>query len=167
MAKAVTKIQPILKTQEQEREEALQDLADWLVEHREDLQSFLDLISALKASGLLAMVTALLTNGQEIVKIIVDQTKQPSYAGGIKNVIALIQGFGALDASMLTELMGSLVAMSHHVDLADSPKVAGVWSTLQAVRDPDVAKGFSAALGLMRALGLGIREREAQQNETP
>ncbi len=162
MAKASTQIYDVSPSHAEFTHAELEQITDWIALHKDSVTALLTLFDNMHEAGLLDIVNALIVRGQDLLKILADQAEKPEYAGGIKNVIALVQGFGMLDAKVLAQLMRNLVFITRNLDLTNGPKVAGVWSTLQAVRDPDVAAGFSVALAIIRGLGQGIR---AEQEE--
>lgn len=163
MARASTQIYEAPFSQEEITHEQLEQISEWIATHKDSVTAWLTLVDNMHEAGIFDALNAFLVRGQEVLRIFVDQAEKPEYAGGIKNVIALVQGFGMLDAKVLSQLMRNLVFITRNLDLTNGPKVIGIWSTLQAVRDPDVAAGFSVALAIIRGLGQGIRAEKEDE----
>ncbi|MCY0875945.1 MAG: DUF1641 domain-containing protein [Firmicutes bacterium] len=154
MAQAITTIQQVKKTSAQIQDEQLAEVQAVLAEHADSVRAFVHLIEAMYGAGLLQAGTALLEQGEDILQVVVSQAAKPEYAGGLKNGLKLMQVLG----SDLTPIFGMMDALSHASE-QKSPEVTGVFSLLRAFKDPDVQAGTGYLLGMLKAIGAGVREQ--------
>ncbi|WP_067925189.1 DUF1641 domain-containing protein [Alicyclobacillus shizuokensis] len=143
-------------------------IAEAAAKHHDAIQAGLRLLDALEKSGLLEMGSALLEQGSDVLEILVRQAGRPEYAGGIKNLIGLLQLLGRLDLARLQPLLAPFLRPAWDAAEAGQPEVAasppaalradGFFSLLAALRDPDVAAGLAWMLGLLQAVGRGLRQ---------
>lgn len=152
MANAITKIQLPEKTPEQVQADKLAVVQEALADHAESMAAFVHLIEALYGAGILQAGTALLEQGEDILQVVVSQAAKPEYAGGLKNGLKLLQVLG----SDLTPLFGVMDAVSHTSD-QKPPELTGIMSMMRALRDPDVLAGMGYMLGMLKAIGAGVR----------
>ncbi|MCL6633158.1 MAG: DUF1641 domain-containing protein [Alicyclobacillus herbarius] len=138
--------------------------------HQDAVLEAIRLLAALKKTGLLEMASALLEQGSDVLEIVVRQAEKPEYAGGLKNLIGLVQLLGRLDLTRLEPLLAPFVRpmsagiAGEEVQDVSTPAMApvsvdGFFSILAALRDPDVSAGLSWMLGLLQAIGRGVRAK--------
>lgn len=156
MANAITVIRQPEKTADQIQADKLAVVQAALAEHADGVAAFVRLIEALYGAGVLQAGTALLEQGEEILQVVVSQAAKPEYAGGLKNALKLMQVLG----SDLTPLFGIMDAVSHASD-QKGPEISGIMSMMRAFRDPDVLAGAGYMIGMLKAIGAGVREQPA------
>jgi uncharacterized protein YjgD (DUF1641 family) len=161
MAKATTTIVQDTLTSADETQLSLQQVENALAAHGDGIVALLDFVDALHQSGLLEMATALLQRGENVLEIIVHQAKKPEAVGAIKNLFALCSVFSQVD---LSKFLGMVTEASKAAQSDQAPPVRGVWDLVRALRDPDVQRGLSIGLGVLKGLGQAVGQRGAGGN---
>ncbi|MCY0900821.1 MAG: DUF1641 domain-containing protein [Firmicutes bacterium] len=154
MAKAIVAIKPPERSPEVLQEQALAQVNATLAAHADSVTSFVELLAALDEAGVLSGAAAMLSQGQELIEIVVRQAGKPEAAGGVKNALKLAQVLGS-DLTPLFRLLDAAGTASEQ-----APELTGVMSLMKAARDPDVMAGAAWMLGLLRSVGAGLRADE-------
>jgi uncharacterized protein YjgD (DUF1641 family) len=127
--------------------------------HRHSLAEALLLIDLLHEKGVLQALVAALEHGSELLDIVVRQVDQPEGVGGLKNVIALVQGLGAMDARGLSGLLHGVAEGTKLAGTGERVTVNGVFDMMKLMHDPDVSAGFAFAFTLLKGIGQGVRRQ--------
>ena len=135
---------------------------DMLSGHEQALAEALHLIDLLHEKGLLQLSAASLEQGKGLMDILVRQMDQPGALGGLKNVIALVQGATAMDARGLSQLLQGLAEGTKLLGQGERVTVNGVFDLMRLMHDPDV----SSALGWLFTILKGIGQRVTENSQS-
>jgi uncharacterized protein YjgD (DUF1641 family) len=125
--------------------------------HRHSLDEALLLIDLLHEKGVFQALAAALEHGSELLDIVVRQVDQPEAVGGLKNVIALVQGLGAMDARGLSGVLHGVAEGTKLAGTGERVTVNGVFDMMKLMHDPDVSAGLAFAFTLLKGIGQGVR----------
>ncbi|MDP9728323.1 DUF1641 domain-containing protein [Alicyclobacillus tolerans] len=110
MAQATTAIVRQDNESEQ-KEKMLQELQQVLAENADGLKSGAELLQELHEKGLLDFLVALIKQGNDVVRILVELVTREQYMKGIQKVMSAVEGFSELDGDSLTAAMKSLLKL--------------------------------------------------------
>lgn len=165
MARAITAVNHVETTEFEEQQRALENIGSILSSHTETLEDIFDLLSQLHRSGVLQLLRALFEHGSGVLEIIVSMANQPGYVGGIKNAIAVVQGFSSINSQVLGQ---GFRAMSKAAEVfADSDtelEPMGMLEVLQKLRDPDINTAMAAVFTILKGLGQGLRDEDKMEH---
>lgn len=157
MARAIHKIADAAPLKEEAEAKLQETLKNALTENTDALAEVLKLVQLLHRAEFLQMANALLEQGTPILEIIVNQAKKPEYAGGLKNGLGLLQLLGKLDVGVLNRALDAVERAEERVQSGEAIEAGGVFKLLGALRDPDVTRGLSFMLEVLRGIGSGLR----------
>jgi uncharacterized protein YjgD (DUF1641 family) len=158
MARAIRTIVQPVPTKEEIRQAAHQEISDALTANPEAIVQLVRLVQQLQENELLNMVNAALEQGPGVIQVIVDQAKKPEYAGGVKNVMGMLQLLGKLDISLLDGMLGAATQAAQQVE-AGKTETLGVFKLMGMMKDPDVSAGLSFMIETLRGVGRTLREK--------
>lgn len=121
--------------------------------HGQSLAEALHLIDLLHEKGLLQALVAAIEHGSDLLDIVVRQVDQPEAVGGLKNVIALVQSLGAMDARGLSGLLQGLAEGTKLAGTGQHVTVHGVFDMMKLIHDPDVSAGLAWTFTLLKGIG--------------
>jgi uncharacterized protein YjgD (DUF1641 family) len=125
----------------------------------EAVEAGIQLLTALHEKGMLAAGTAAIQQSDALLEILVEAVNQPGATSGMKTFIALAQGMAQVDASLVSGVLQGLTSGTKEVQAGEGVEVQGVWDLLKTLRDPDVAKGISTLLTIVKHVGAALQPR--------
>lgn len=153
VAKATTNIVQLKPGEQEQPTQTVEDLLRILAEHRESVEKSVKLLEQLHQKGLLDIAIAGLEQGDHVLDVLVKQASRPVAVNGIQTVIALAQLSLALDPQKVSQLGKGVISGVEAAATNRGPQIDGMLDLLKALRDPDVARGLSAMLAILKGLG--------------
>ncbi|ASS75255.1 hypothetical protein CIG75_09840 [Tumebacillus algifaecis] len=156
MAKATTQIEKRVPSQAEQEADALKEVLGAVVQHKDALLTFLDVLGELHDAGTLEMAQGALKSRHKIGVIGMNQLNKSGAQNMIKNGMSTLQFLGQLDPNKLQTLLASLAAgVEHAVPTEPEPKnkKTGVFDLIKGVRDPEVSSSLSMLLNFLRGMG--------------
>ncbi|EJY54772.1 hypothetical protein URH17368_2614 [Alicyclobacillus hesperidum URH17-3-68] len=155
MANAITSIvrQPV-----DDAALAKQKIEQALVDHADGVIDGLALLQACEERGLLPLLRALLEQGDDVLRIVLNLVSRPEITGGLKNGIGALQFLGAIPPESMSRLFEA--ASTGFKEATGVPVNArmGVYDALKALRDPDVGRALAVALAFLKGMGRGLAD---------
>lgn len=154
MAKAITQIERRIPNPAEQQAQALDEVMEKLVQHKEAVVTFLDVLGAAHEAGLLDLAKGALENRTDIGRIGIHQLNKPGARRLVRNGMSALTFLTKLDPEM-TET--TLHAVAHGVEQAgrakQTPKQAGLWGAVKSMRDPEVNASVAFLMNLLRGMG--------------
>lgn len=164
MAQAITAVRQEQRTPQEEQELAALRLRDAVSSNAEAINDGLALLDELHKSGTLQLFRAMFEQGNDVLKIVTSLATQPGYVGGIKNVIALVQGLSNFDSRALAH---GFRAVANASEVFANPELElepiGMFGIVEQLRDRDISMAMSALFTFLKGFGQGLREDEEGQ----
>jgi uncharacterized protein YjgD (DUF1641 family) len=157
LARAIHEIADTQLDPMQQQARAMGALLQNLVNDTDAVKEVLKTIHLLHEKDVLNIVNALLEQGSDIMKIVVDQAGKPGYAGGLKNGMALVQLLGTMDTRAVSTMVHALGKAQQQATAEGATQIRGVFGLLGALRDPDVSAGMSFMVQILKSVGQGLR----------
>lgn len=131
--------------------------ADLFVGHEESLSEALRLIDLLHQTGVLQAAGATLEHGTDLIDILVREVDRPGAVGGIKNVIAIVQGMMAMDAKGLSRLLHGVAEGTKLAASGQQVNVNGVFDIMKQIQDKDISAGLAWIFTLLKGIGQRVQ----------
>ncbi|QQE80655.1 DUF1641 domain-containing protein [Alicyclobacillus sp. SO9] len=153
MAKPVSTIRDVEGQNDGKKDHQLRELENLLSSHTEDVEQLFRVVHLLQEKGLLDVAAAALEQGQDLLEILVRQANGPGSLGGIKSLIAVVQGMTKLDASVVSAVFTGLGKASQVIAGGEAEEISGLWDIVRVMRDSDVTTGLTAIFAILKAVG--------------
>jgi uncharacterized protein YjgD (DUF1641 family) len=158
MARPIQTVVHVTPDPQAQAEQALLRLLQTLAADAEALEDALRVIRGLHERGLLELTAAILEQGDEVLRIVVEQLSQPGAVKTLQNVVALAEQLGKLDLQKVGTLVEGATRGMEEATAAISDKPLGMFGLLRALSDPDISAGLQALLGALKGLGRALRK---------
>lgn len=158
MAKAIQNIEKSEPDELALQGQAIQELLGAVVESKDALVVFLDILKEAHEAGLLNILQGLLKTRQDVAVLALEQLNQPSMHHTIQNVTHLAKFFGKMNPDQLNRILNGI---AHGIEKTAEPKqekTTGLWSLSKNLRDSDVNSTLSTAIGFMKGMGAELRK---------
>ncbi|WP_100330635.1 DUF1641 domain-containing protein [Bacillus xiapuensis] len=108
MARAITQIQRAEITEEEQRLQDLQEIEAILIEHKDSLRAFLEVLEKVNERGGLDLASGLFERGDEVLHVLVKAADHPGATNILKNGLLLIGALGRLNIEKMMPIIEKL-----------------------------------------------------------
>ncbi|MEK4030621.1 DUF1641 domain-containing protein [Pseudobacillus sp. FSL P4-0506] len=108
MAKAITQIRRMELSEEEQRQRDLQEIEAMLIEHKEAVQAFMNVLDKVYKSGGMDLAVGLFDQGDRVLDVLVKAMDNPGAAKTLKNGLLLIGTLGQLNVEKLGPIIERL-----------------------------------------------------------
>ena len=163
MAKPIRKIEPIPVTEEEKRNQSLEEVQDALVDNKEAVLSTIELMKNLNDSGVTKFLNGMLSEGDKVLDIIVNEAAKEENTNAIRNVLLLMGTLGTLN---IKEFEPMLLKMNKGVQrVAEDPdpeEKTGYLELFKKLKDPEVNRSVTLLIRFLE--GMGEETKSKQRN---
>jgi uncharacterized protein YjgD (DUF1641 family) len=124
-----------------------------LVESREALRGFLELLRLLDERGWLRFSTDLLKEEEHVLSVLTERVGPGEVRRTLRNVEVLVEAFRDVDPATLKALAAGVPRALDQAHRAQADRPVGWLEVASALRDPDVNRGVRMVLGFLRGIG--------------
>ncbi|KIL47185.1 DUF1641 domain-containing protein [Jeotgalibacillus soli] len=158
MALPITMIKKNAQTEEQIKQQKLEELTALLAQNDDALTKTLDIIRELNNSGALEAASSMLQSKEKIAKIAVDQVGREPITNMINNLMGAAGILTNVDAEVTTKLVGSVVSgLQHGEEFVQSEKQIGVMDLLKVLKDPDANRAIGFGIHFLKGMGKELK----------
>lgn len=158
MAQPITAIQKLVRTEEEQKQQKLEDLKTLLADNEEALNKMLDIVGELHDIGVLEAANAMLQAKEKIAKIALGQVTREPVTNLINNLMGAAGALTNLDPELTKKLVSSVTtgmdAGSKHLQ---SNKKIGVLDLLKVLNDPDINRAVGFGIHFLKGMGKGLK----------
>ncbi len=159
MAAPIRKIKRIELTEEQKKEQSLENLLNEVAQNKESLLETLQLLQELHNSGILEAVNSLVKTKDEVAKIAVGQMTREPVTNMINNAMAAGGVLTQLDPETTKKLMGSVAKGLEKAEQGlQSSSQTTILDLMKALKDPDLNRAITFGMNLLKGVGEGLKE---------
>lgn len=151
----------IIQAEDDSASKAKAQLEQAYAENAEGIVQALGLLQALEERGVLPLTRALVEQGDDVLKIILALVTKEEYMGGIKNLIALVQGLTAIPNESMQSIVAGFQGGIDEASHTPSAEKFGVYDILKALQDPDVSRAISHGMAFLKGMGRAIGAAQA------
>ncbi|HEY9570479.1 MAG TPA: DUF1641 domain-containing protein [Metalysinibacillus sp.] len=159
MAAPISKIVKEQLSEEQIKDQKLENLKHLLAENEQALNQVFTIVSELNDMGALEAATKMVEAKEDVAQIALGQlTRKP-----VTNIINNMMGVAAMLTELNPETTGKLIAaLNSGLDEANDPANAEEKVTImklaKLLKDPDVNRAMNFGVHFLRGLGKGLKE---------
>ncbi|OZI10794.1 hypothetical protein CEW92_15305 [Bacillaceae bacterium SAS-127] len=158
MAAPITTIQKQQLTEEQMKEQKLEDLKALLSENEEALNQIFSIVGELNKVGALEAATKLLQAKEEVAGIVLHQVSREPVTNLINHFMGVAGVMTAMDPEMTKKLVSSLNSGIDEAKQIKNDEKVGVFDLMKVLKDPDVNRAVNFGVHFLKGLGKGLKE---------
>jgi uncharacterized protein YjgD (DUF1641 family) len=159
MAAPIKAIQKHVQTDEELKQQKLEDLKTLLTDNEEALNKILNIVGELNDTGVLEAVNAMLQAKEKIAKIALGQVTREPITNLINNLIGAAGALTSLDPDLTNKLASSVaLGMDEGSKHLQSNNKIGVFDLLKVLNDPDINRAIGFGIHFMKGLGKGLKD---------
>jgi uncharacterized protein YjgD (DUF1641 family) len=159
MAAPITAIQKQEWTDEERRQQRLEDLKTLLTDNEQAINKILDIVGELNDIGVFEAANAMLQAKEKIAKIALGQVTREPVTNMINNLMGAAGALTNLDPELTTKLVGSLSSgLDEGGKHLQSNKKISMFDLLKVLNDPDINRAIGFGIHFMKGLGKGLKE---------
>ncbi|WP_409298548.1 DUF1641 domain-containing protein [Peribacillus sp. SCS-26] len=169
MAKAIKSIHRIEISEEQKRQNDLEEVQNALIDSKDSILEVLQTLNHMNDRGVLSLVSALFGQGDKVMDILVKKADTPETANTIKNLLLMVGVLGTLNVSQLEPLLLKVNSgIARVADAKDTEEKTGIFDIMRALKDPEINRSVTLLLTFLRGMGEETKglERNTQLPES-
>lgn len=159
MAAPIQAIQKQELTEEERKQQKLEDLKELLANNEEALNQMFNIVGELNDIGMLEAANSMLKAKEPIAKIVLGQVTREPVANLINNMMGAAGALTELDPELTKKLIGSvLTGMDEGNQHLQSNKKVGILDLMKVLKDPDINRAIGFGLHFLKGMGKGLKE---------
>ncbi|PLT28443.1 DUF1641 domain-containing protein [Peribacillus deserti] len=164
MAKAIRSVQRIEITEEQKRQQDLEEVQNALIDSKDSILEVLQTLNHMQERGVLSLVSALFGQGDKVMDILVKKADTPETANTLKNLLLMVGVLGTLNVQQLEPILLKVNAgIARVADEKDSQEKTGIFDLMRSLRDPEINRSITLMLNFLKGMG---QETESLERTT-
>lgn len=158
MAAPITIIHKQELTDEQRKQQKLEDLTTLLSDHEEALTKIMGIVGELNDIGVLEAADAMLRAKEKIASIALGQINREPITNMINNLMSAAGVLTSIDPEISKKVAGSVAAgMDEGNKYLQSNKKTSLFDLVKALNDPDINRAVGFGIHFMKGLGKGLK----------
>ncbi|MBM6644617.1 DUF1641 domain-containing protein [Bacillus sp. RIT 809] len=159
MAAPIQAIQKQELTEEELKQQKLEDLKELLANNEEALNQMFNIVGELNDIGMLEAANSMLKAKEPIAKIVLGQVTREPVTNLINNMMGAAGALTELDPELTKKLVGSvLTGMDEGNQHLQSNKKVGILDLMKVLKDPDINRAIGFGLHFLKGMGKGLKE---------
>ncbi|MGR3778972.1 DUF1641 domain-containing protein [Bacillus paramycoides] len=159
MAAPIQAIQKQELTEEELKQQKLEDLKELLANNEDALNQMFNIVGELNEIGMLEAANSMLKAKEPIVKIVLGQVTREPVTNLINNMMGAAGALTELDPELTKKLVGSvLTGMDEGNQHLQRNKKVGILDLMKVLKDPDINRAIGFGLHFLKGMGKGLKE---------
>ncbi|EJR03846.1 DUF1641 domain-containing protein [Bacillus cereus] len=159
MAAPIQAIQKQELTEEELKQQKLEDLKELLANNEDALNQMFNIVGELNDIGMLEAANSMLKAKEPIVKIVLGQVTREPVTNLINNMMGVAGALTELNPELTKKLVGSLLTgMDEGNQHLQSNKKVGILDLMKVLKDPDINRAIGFGLHFLKGMGKGLKE---------
>ncbi|UNP77828.1 DUF1641 domain-containing protein [Bacillus nitratireducens] len=159
MAAPIQAIQKQELTEEEMKQQKLEDLKELLANNEDALNQMFNIVGELNDIGMLEAANSMLKAKEPIAKIVLGQVTREPVTNLINNMMGAAGALTELDPKLTKKLVGSvLTGMDEGNQHLQSNKKVGILDLMKVLKDPDINRAIGFGLHFLKGMGKGLKE---------
>ncbi|MDM5154446.1 DUF1641 domain-containing protein [Bacillus sp. DX1.1] len=159
MAAPIKAIQKQELTEEEQKQQKLEDLKALLADNEEALNQMFNIVGELNDIGMLEAASSMLKAKEPIAKIILGQVTREPVTNLINNMMGAAGALTELDPELTKKLVSSvLTGMDEGDQHLQSNKKVGILDLMKVLKDPDINRAIGFGLHFLKGMGKGLKD---------
>ena len=158
MAAPIKAIQKQELTEEEQKQQKLEDLKALLANNEEALNQMFNIVGELNDIGMLEAANSMLKAKEPIAKIVLGQVTREPVTNLINNMMGAAGALTELDPELTKKLVSSvLTGMDEGNQHLQSNKKVGILDLMKVLKDPDINRAIGFGLHFLKGMGKGLK----------
>ncbi|PGU60723.1 hypothetical protein COD70_05100 [Bacillus cereus] len=159
MAAPIQAIQKQELTEEEMKQQKLEDLKELLANNEDALNQMFNIVGELNDIGILEAANSMLKAKEPIAKIVLGQVTREPVTNLINNMMGAAGALTELDPELTKKLVDSvLTGMDEGNQHLQSNKKVGILDLMKVLKDPDINRTIGFGLHFLKGMGKGLKE---------
>ncbi|MGF2711033.1 MULTISPECIES: DUF1641 domain-containing protein [Bacillus cereus group] len=159
MAAPIQAIQKQELTEEELKQQKLEDLKELLANNEDALNQMFNIVGELNDIGMLEAANSMLKAKEPIAKIVLGQVTREPVTNLINNMMGVAGALTELNPELTKKLVGSLLTgMDEGNQHLQSNKKVGILDLMKVLKDPDINRAIGFGLHFLKGMGKGLKE---------
>ncbi|MGG3521539.1 DUF1641 domain-containing protein [Bacillus pseudomycoides] len=159
MAAPIKAIQKQGLTEEEQKQQKLEDLKELLANNEEALNQMFNIVGELNDIGMLEAANSMLKAKEPIAKIVLGQVTREPVTNLINNMMGAAGALTELNPELTKKLVGSvLTGMDEGNQHLQSNKKVGIQDLMKVLKDPDINRAIGFGLHFLKGMGKGLKD---------
>lgn len=159
MAAPIKAIQRHELTEEEQKQQKLEDLKALLANHEEALNQMFNIVGELNDIGILEAASSMLKAKEPIAKIVLGQVTREPVTNLINNMMGAAGALTELDLELTKKLVSSVLkGMDEGNEHLESNKKVGILDLMKVLKDPDINRAIGFGLHFLKGMGKGLKD---------
>ena len=159
MAAPITTIKKQQLTEEQLKEQKLENLKQLLSENEEMVNQVFTIMAELNDIGALEAASKLIEAKEEVAHIALGQMTRKPVTNIINNMMGVSGALAELDPETTTKLIKGLnTGLDEANKAVESDEKVSVFKLVTLLKDPDVNRAMNFGIHLLKGLGKGLKD---------
>ncbi|MBK5346619.1 DUF1641 domain-containing protein [Bacillus sp. TH22] len=159
MAAPIQAVQKQELTEEDIKQQKLEDLKELLANNEDALNQMFNIVGELNDIGVLEAANSMLKAKEPIAKIVLGQVTREPVTNLINNMMGAAGALTELDPELTKKLIGSvLTGMDEGNQHLQSNKKVGILDLMKVLKDPDINRAIGFGLHFLKGMGKGLKE---------
>ncbi|MED0902210.1 DUF1641 domain-containing protein [Bacillus nitratireducens] len=159
MAAPIQAIQKQELTEEEMKQQKLEDLKELLANNEDALNQMFNIVGELNDIGMLEAANSMLKAKEPIAKIVLGQVTREPVTNLINNMMGAAGALTELDPELTKKLVDSvLTGMDEGNQHLQSNKKVGILDLMKVLKDPDINRTIGFGLHFLKGMGKGLKE---------
>ncbi|PGZ96891.1 hypothetical protein COE51_16060 [Bacillus pseudomycoides] len=159
MAAPIKAIQKQELTEEEQKQQKLEDLKVLLANNEEALNQMFNIVGELNDIGMLEAANSMLKAKEPIAKIVLGQVTREPVTNLINNMMGAAGALTELDPELTKRLVSSvLTGMDEGNQHLQSNKKVGILDLMKVLKDPDINRAIGFGLHFLKGMGKGLKD---------
>jgi len=159
MAAPIKAIQKQGLTEEEQKQQKLEDLKELLANNEEALNQMFNIVGELNDIGMLEAANSMLKAKEPIAKIVLGQVTREPVINLINNMMGAAGALTELNPELTKKLVGSvLTGMDEGNQHLQSNKKVGILDLMKVLKDPDINRAIGFGLHFLKGMGKGLKD---------
>lgn len=154
MASPTSNIKYLVVDEETKRQQNLSEVETAIADNKEAVLATITLVRHLQDTGILAILNGLLAEGEDVLRIVVQEINKPHNSNVLENGLDLAMVLGTLDVDglkILTEKLNQGIKEATAEDADDGP--TGVFQLMKSLKDPEISRSIGMMMRLLKGMG--------------
>ncbi|MCW9130218.1 DUF1641 domain-containing protein [Bacillus paramycoides] len=159
MAAPIQAIQKHELTEEEIKQQKLEDLKELLANNEDALNQMFNIVGELNDIGMLEAANSMLKAKEPIAKIVLGQVTREPVTNLINNMMGAAGALTELDPELTKKLVGSvLIGMDEGNQHLQNNKKIGILDLMKVLKDPDINRAIGFGLHFLKGMGKGLKD---------
>ncbi|MGE7938370.1 DUF1641 domain-containing protein [Bacillus paramycoides] len=159
MAVPIQAIEKQELTEEEIKQQKLEDLKELLANNEDALNQMFNIVGELNDIGMLEAANSMLKAKEPIAKIVLGQVTREPFTNLINNMMGAAGALTELDPELTKKLVGSvLIGMDEGNQHLQNNKKIGILDLMKVLKDPDINRAIGFGLHFLKGMGKGLKD---------